>query len=246
MIWCGGASAHPWSGLGATAISIACCVSVTAARKITSITSRMSTSGRDVGSSGRIVELALHARLKRHRVAGHEDLSPSGLVISDWTWPELGRSQRGHGAGVATPIALTRSEPACWACATIDGHRQIVDAGNPERVIAHGTSGPVDAAAADVCLGARPDLTGLARGGSVRHGVGIPLRAVRLFLELGAQIERPVQIRRILEDRRHDEPDVAVRVRRQPIEMLGERRVLAVRDAVVPQIAVAEIRRLHA
>src|SRR5580765_3133018 len=167
MIWSGLASARRVAA-GGSCDSIACCVSVTAARNISSITRRMSTSGVTL-ISGRIA---------------------NPLFMHGWT--PVG------GSGSASSFAK----------------------------------------ASDLL----PRLGGRIRPARRRT----PLRAVRLFLELGAQIERTVEVRRILEHRRHDEPDIAVRGRRQPVEVLDERRVLTVRDAVVSQIAIAEIRRLHA
>ena len=68
----------------------------------------------------------------------------------------------------------------------------------------------------------------------------IPLRPVALELEVRARVERLRQVLRIVDDRDDEQPDVAVRMRRQAIEVLRDRRVLAVGNAVLPQVSLAE------
>src|SRR5690606_10748584 len=70
----------------------------------------------------------------------------------------------------------------------------------------------------------------------------VELRAVRLELEVRARVKRLAEVARVLDDRDHEQPDVAVRVLRQAVEILGDRRLLAVRHAVLAKIALAEVR----
>src|SRR5688572_25266343 len=71
----------------------------------------------------------------------------------------------------------------------------------------------------------------------------IPLGAVRLLLEIGADDERHREIRRILHDRRDREP--LVLAGGEPFEVLGEHGVLAVGHAVAAQPAAAHVGGRH-
>src|SRR5688572_12998203 len=79
---------------------------------------------------------------------------------------------------------------------------------------------------------------GLAGRGREPGGVG-------LAAEVRAGVERLRQIARVLYYRHHVQPLVAVRMRRQTMNVLGDDGLLAVGHAVLPQIAFAEIRRHH-
>src|SRR5262252_8391619 len=56
------------------------------------------------------------------------------------------------------------------------------------------------------------------------------------LLEVGTGEETRVQKLRILDDRRHYQPAIAVVLRSEDIEVLGEQRVRAERHAVLPQV----------
>src|ERR1041384_2250279 len=71
-------------------------------------------------------------------------------------------------------------------------------------------------------------------------GRGAPLGAVRFLLEVRARPEALIQVLGVGHHRRDQEPFVAVR-RGEAIEVLGHRRVLAVRHAVLPQPAAAQV-----
>src|SRR5256885_9150284 len=60
----------------------------------------------------------------------------------------------------------------------------------------------------------------------------MPRRAAVFALEMRARDERLSQISRIVDDRRDDEPAIAVWLRRDEIEIFGERRASAVGHAV--------------
>src|SRR6516164_1979484 len=69
----------------------------------------------------------------------------------------------------------------------------------------------------------------------------IPLAAVRFELELSAGVERLVQILRVINDSDDEQPLVAVRMFRQPVEVFRDRCIFAVGYAVLAQIAVAKM-----
>src|SRR5215813_8435162 len=76
-------------------------------------------------------------------------------------------------------------------------------------------------------------------------GRWIPLRPVALALEVGAGDERRLQVFRIVDHGPHQQDDVTVGLGSDPVEVLGDRRVRAVRDAVLPQISFPEVRCRH-
>ena len=73
----------------------------------------------------------------------------------------------------------------------------------------------------------------------------MPLRPVRLSLEVRAHDPPLGQILRVAHHRIDNQPLVPVRLLRNQIEKFSEHRVLAVRNSVAPQIACAQIRRHH-
>src|SRR5262245_25038823 len=60
-----------------------------------------------------------------------------------------------------------------------------------------------------------------------------------------AGVERLAQVLRVVDDGNDEQPLVAVWMWRQTVEVLGHRSVLAVRHAVLTQIPLAKLRRLH-
>src|SRR3954452_14960241 len=72
----------------------------------------------------------------------------------------------------------------------------------------------------------------------------VPLRAVRLFLEMGGGHIRPGQVLRILNNARDREPLIPGRLV-VAVEILGEDHVLAVRNAVLPEVPGARMARHH-
>ena len=66
------------------------------------------------------------------------------------------------------------------------------------------------------------------------HGVGLQAEPSGTFLKCELVTKRDVEILRILDDRRHDQPRVAVRLG-GAVEVLGQPRVRAVGHAVLPQ-----------
>src|SRR5436309_1947056 len=73
--------------------------------------------------------------------------------------------------------------------------------------------------------------------------VGMPGGAVGQLLEVRAREEAPVQVLRVLHDRRHDEPDVAVVLGSEDVEVLRQHRIGTVRNAVLAQIARFQVGR---
>ncbi len=71
----------------------------------------------------------------------------------------------------------------------------------------------------------------------------VELRSVRLQPEVRARVERPVQVVRVVDHRQHVQPGIAVGMRRQALDVFGDRGLLAVRHAVLPQVSLAEIGR---
>src|SRR5438552_7026519 len=69
----------------------------------------------------------------------------------------------------------------------------------------------------------------------------IPLRRVWFALEVSAREVLLAKVFRIVDGRQHGQPVAAVRG--EPIEILGDARVLAVRDAVLSEVAFAQIGR---
>src|SRR5262252_8767393 len=61
------------------------------------------------------------------------------------------------------------------------------------------------------------------------------------LLEMGAREETRVQVLRILDDRRHYQPAIAVVFRSEDIEVLGEQRVPAERHAVLSQVSRPDV-----
>src|SRR4029450_3648885 len=92
---------------------------------------------------------------------------------------------------------------------------------------------------------ARPALLGgFGRQRRVRLARGrAELRSVRLQAEVRAGVERPVQILRIVDHRDDLQPRTAIGMRGQSMNVLGDRRLLAVRHAILAQVSLAEIRR---
>src|SRR5438874_1015146 len=72
-------------------------------------------------------------------------------------------------------------------------------------------------------------------------GRRMPLRAVALFLERGAQQKRLIQIFRVFDHARHGDPLIDIRFV-VAIEVLGEFGVLAVRNAVLSKVAGLHVR----
>src|SRR4051812_22033940 len=60
-----------------------------------------------------------------------------------------------------------------------------------------------------------------------------------------ARVERLGQVFRVLDYRRHQQPDITVWRRGQTVEVLGDRRIFAVGDAVLAQVSRPEARRHH-
>src|SRR5690349_2660688 len=85
-------------------------------------------------------------------------------------------------------------------------------------------------------------LAPMAELGSRFTGRRRPLRTVRLATEMRTGDEVGLEIRGIVDHRRHDEPLAAVG-HRETIEVLGDSRIGAVWHTVAPQPAAAEVRR---
>src|SRR5439155_11361347 len=66
--------------------------------------------------------------------------------------------------------------------------------------------------------------------------------AVRFFPEVRARNERLLEVLWVVDDGRHREPLIAVRFV-VAVEVLGDHRALAVRDAVLPQVSGFQVRR---
>src|SRR3954471_10586374 len=72
----------------------------------------------------------------------------------------------------------------------------------------------------------------------------LPFRTIRFALEMHARRVLARQVFRVADVLRYRQPDVAVR-ERDAIPMLGERRLIAVRDPVAPEPPLEQVRRDH-
>src|SRR3984957_18861199 len=73
----------------------------------------------------------------------------------------------------------------------------------------------------------------------------MPLGAIRFQPEVRARDERLVQVLGIVDRCAEQQVDRTVRLRAEPVDVLGDERVLAVRHAALPQAALALVGRGH-